>query len=225
MSKLTNKLRNAGLNTLGVGLMGLALGIPATAEEPTERKVNYVQINGLTAASGNLGFSPGVGGEMEFNLRKRNFGIHLEGGLTNEEKLGANSGYRYFSHIGARLFPKKELFLEAGIGRAGYISRFPNGVEWSKRSNSLSLGAGVELEHVEVLFKHYFREHTTPNEVSADVLRVAFPVLKRKKLVVMSGFKLGAVRYNQYNPEKEREERRLGVNLNAYIGLRFKFPF
>lgn len=146
--------------TIGLILIALSLCLAYSAYADTVGKASAI------VTTGGAGFKPGYGITGSYLWRTDHFGVQGSGSFLSKAKKGADWGVTYGALIEARGY-LGNWYLGAGPAFSGYHSEFDNGSTWAKSAWQAAASAGYTGKLFSVGVRYLFKEHQTPNEVSA----------------------------------------------------------
>jgi hypothetical protein len=129
----------------------------------------------LDLESAGAGFDEGVGVSVG-HVEKINdfFAFTVSGSAALQKKHGADDGYTYGAAGGMRGYVYPKFYLELDYRWTGYRSGFADGRVWQKSGGQPEIRAGYDGDRLDLGVSYSFKEHDTPNEVSAIGLDIAW---------------------------------------------------
>lgn len=158
------------------------------------------------ARSDGSGYHPGVGIRLDNTMRKDIIGLYTYADLTNQKKIGSESGYTYSLGAQGRVYAE-DFYAGIGYGFAGYSSKFISGVIWKKSAWWPHVRIGYDSDHIDCHLTYYPREHQTVNEVEA--IKVGLSIKVHKNTLLIS--ELSQQSFKQDNLRKRDSSLLLGV--------------
>ena len=107
--------------------------------------------------------------------------FHGEANLANRKKHNASEGYTYGASGQVRAY-YQDAYLGVGYGVAGYRSEFASGVVWEKSAWQPHVSIGYDTNICDLWATYHFKEHDTPNQVSAASIGGSMKVWRNLKL-------------------------------------------